>query len=64
MTTALEAVQQLEIVAAELEKDLTALELAVTAFIGVQFGETLTIDPALGFRKRVRFITATIKDIT
>jgi chorismate synthase len=64
MTTALEAIQELEIVAAELEKDIAALELAVTAFIGVQFGNALDVDASLGFRKRVRFITATIKLIT
>jgi hypothetical protein len=64
MRTALDAAQELQAIVADLEKDLTALELAVTALIGIQFGDDLEIDASLSIRKRVKFITATIKDIT
>ena len=64
MRTALDAARELEAIVTDLEKDLTALELAVTAFIGVQFGDGLEVDTSLSIRQRVKYITATIKDIT
>jgi hypothetical protein len=64
MRTNLEHLRELEVIVAELEKDVANLELAVAVLIGVQLGEALEIDASLSVRQRIKFITATIKDIT
>jgi hypothetical protein len=64
MTTPLDRAREIQAIVVELEKDITALELAVTALIGLHLGEELEVDASLGARQRVKFITAAIISIT
>jgi hypothetical protein len=64
MFTNLARAKELQAIVVDLEKDVTALELATKALIGSHLGEDLEVDASLGVRQRIKFMTATIKDIT
>jgi hypothetical protein len=64
MNTPLSMAKEIQAIVIDLEKDVTALELATKALIGLHLGEDLEVDASLGVRQRIKFMTATIKDIT
>jgi hypothetical protein len=64
MRTGLARAKEIEAAIDDLLNDITELETAAKALIGLHLGEELEVDASLGARQRVKFVTAAIISIT